>query len=98
MHYIHKYEVAQQYGGPEEGGWYYNAGDPAEDWCVVMVEDEEIANLVCRALNQAERERREEEEPYEYTSVLSYCSQFFEFDVSNSPVAEGFPKVRPHYE
>jgi len=98
MYYIHKYEVAQQYGGPEEGGWWYNAGDPVEDWKLVMVEDEEVAFEVCRALNAAEYVRRDEKEEYEYTSVLSYMSQHFEYDVSDSPVAESFPKVRPHYE
>ena len=98
MHYIHKFQVSQQYGGAEEGGWWYHTGDPVDDWCVVMVEDEEIANLVCRALNRAEKERREEEETYEYTSVLSYKSNHYEYDVSDSPVAESFPKARPHYE
>lgn len=98
MYYIHKYEVAQQYGGPEEGGWWYKAGDPVEDWPPVFVENEEVAFEVCRALNKAEMERRDKEEPYEYTSALSYMSEHFEFDVSESSVAESFPKVRPHYE
>lgn len=98
MYYLHKYEVAQQYGGPEEGGWWYDAGDPVDDWCVVMVEDEEIANFVCRALNHEEITRRDEEEKYGYTDVLSPLSQHFEYDVSESPLAESFPKMSPHYE
>lgn len=27
-HYVNVYEVTRHYGGPEEGGWYYNAGMP----------------------------------------------------------------------
>jgi hypothetical protein len=35
--YIHKYEVSQQYGGPEEGGWWYEAGYPVKDWQPIEV-------------------------------------------------------------
>ena len=98
MHYIHKYQVSQEYGGPEEGGWWYNTGDPIKDWALVFVESEDVAYEVCRALNSAEYERRDKEEDYNYTDVLSHRSEFFEYDVSDSPVAESFPKVRPHYE
>jgi carbohydrate-selective porin OprB len=98
MNYIHKYEVAQQYGGPEEGGWWYNAGDPVDDWKLVMVEDEDNAYEICRALNSAEYVRRDEKEQDKFTDVLSYRSQFFAYDVSDSPVAESFPKERPYYE
>ena len=26
--YVNAYEVTREYGGPEEGGWYYDAGEP----------------------------------------------------------------------
>jgi hypothetical protein len=26
--YVNAYAVTRNYGGPEEGGWYYNAGEP----------------------------------------------------------------------
>jgi len=39
MYYIHKYEIAQQYGGPEEGGWWYKMGEPVKDWKLVIIED-----------------------------------------------------------
>jgi hypothetical protein len=98
MYYIHKYEIAQQYGGPEEGGWWYKMGEPVKDWKLVMIEDEETAYEVCRALNFHESDRAKNEEDYEYTSVLSYKSQHFEYDLSESPIAEHFPATRPHYE
>lgn len=28
------HEVWQQYGGPEEGGWYYQCGSPVETICI----------------------------------------------------------------
>lgn len=100
MFYIHKYEIAQCYGGPEEGGWWYKAGEPVQQngKFLVMVEDEETAYEVCRAMNKAEIERAKNEEDYEYTSVLSYKSTHYEYDVSEYPFAEPFPKERPHYE
>lgn len=97
MFYIHKFQVSLEYGGPEEGGWNYKAGWPVENWQTVMVEDEETATAIVVALNFRERERRNDE-PYEWHSVHSHQSQFFEYDVSESSVAEPFPAHRPHYE
>jgi hypothetical protein len=28
MKYVNAYAVTRHYGGPEEGGWYYDSGDP----------------------------------------------------------------------
>ena len=28
--YVNVYSVTRHYGGPEEGGWWYNAGEPVE--------------------------------------------------------------------
>ena len=30
IYYVNAYEVARCYGGPEEGGWWYNSGEPVE--------------------------------------------------------------------
>jgi hypothetical protein len=98
MHYIHCYEVRQEYGGPEEGGWWYDSGEPVEDWKLLMCEDAEQAYFVCRALNTAETVRAKEEEDYEYTSVLSYKSRHYAYTVEDTPMAEAYPKARPHYE
>lgn len=32
------HEVWQQYGGPEEGGWYYQCGEPIETICIFSKE------------------------------------------------------------
>lgn len=97
MYYVHKYEEALAYGGPEEGGWYYNTGVPT-GFTLGPIEDEEDSYEQCRNLNKLEYERREREEDYPITSVLAYRSTFYTYTVSTDPVAKPYPQVRPHYE
>lgn len=98
--YIHKHDIAQEYGGPEEGGWWYNTGIPVEDWNPVhhAYDNEEDAYAVSRALNEAEYLRQEAEEDYEFTSVLSYKSTHYSYTVEDHPIPYSFPERRPHYE
>jgi hypothetical protein len=96
MFYVHKYEVAQQYGGPEEGGWWFNLYTP-EVSNIADFDYEEDAYDLCRALNRRERRRRETL-AYGYISVLSHREMFYSYDVTESPVAERIPAERPHYE
>lgn len=98
--YIHKHEVALQYGGPEEGGWWYDAGQPAWDWnpAAHAFNDEEEAYARCRALNELERKRAEDEEDYEYTSVLAYKSSHYAYTVEDFSYTYSYPDRRPHYE
>lgn len=98
MYYIHKHEVAQQYGGPEEGGWWYDSGVPCGDWVPRAYDDEEDAYAACRRLNDDEHARREREEDYDYTSVLSHRSHHYSYSVEETTIMEAYPKVRPHYE
>ena len=35
MKYLNIYELAQAYGGPEEGGWWYTYGEPVESTAVI---------------------------------------------------------------
>ena len=99
-YFIHKHNVAQAYGGPEEGGWWYDTGVPDEDWNVLRCafDNEDMAYAVCRALNEYERERAKKEEQYEYTSMLSRHSDHYAYSVEDNPFMEPYPKVRPHYE
>ena len=98
MFWIHKHEVAQAYGGPEEGGWWYDTGVPASDWSPLEFFCEEAAYERCRELNRAEAERAEAEEQYGYTSVLSHRSEHFAYSVEASPLMVAYPEQRPHYE
>lgn len=98
MYYIHKYEVSQEYGGPEEGGWWYDAGSPVAWWYPVCCEDEDTAYLVCRILNSAEGTRADQDEKYGYTSVLSHQSNHYAYSVDEDYKAYPYPRNRPHYE
>jgi len=97
--YVHKYEEFQEYGGPEEGGWYYDVREPVRDdeWTPPIFTDEEEAFAHCRTLYAEEYERRKKE-PYPYHSVLSAQSIFYAFDCTTESMPYSSPLVRPHYE
>lgn len=101
MWHVHKFQVAQQYGGSEEGGWWFEAGWPApmasSPLVRVAFDEEDQAYAVARALNDYEDERRKGED-YDYTSVLSDRSSFFSYQVSEEALAVPYPESRPHYE
>jgi hypothetical protein len=96
--YVHKHVVTLLYGGPEEGGWWYDAGTPTADWQPLKFEDEEKAYAKCRELNASERERAKRDEDYDYTSVLSYRSNHYGYSVTESSIPQSYPETRPHYE
>ena len=98
IYYVHKFSARMVYGGPEEGGWWFDSGHPVSTWMPEAYSREEDAYARCRELNAQERERAKKEEPYEYTSVVAYKSNHYSYDVSTSPIAEAYPKERPHYE
>ena len=39
--YVNVYEITRHYGGPEEGGWWFNSGNPIESRIVATMEDAE---------------------------------------------------------
>jgi hypothetical protein len=97
MYYVAKYEESQQYGGSEEGSWYYDQGTP--EWRVsIPVPFEELAYKLCRYFNRKEHKRRETECKYGYTSVLSYRDTFYTYTFSDTFIPQAYPQVRPHYE
>ena len=96
-YWIHKHSVSLEYGGPEEGGWWYTAGIPT-GFSFGPLTNEEAAYEQCRALNALEDERREREEDYDFSSVLSYRSDHYDYRVEEYPDPRPFPNHRPHYE
>ena len=97
--YVHKYQEWQDYGGPEEGGWWYDVREPVRDdeWTTFIFTEEEEAFAKCRELYAEEYERRKGE-PYDYYSVLSAQSTFYAFDCTTESMPYSSPTVRPHYE
>jgi len=98
--WLHKITTHQSYGGPEEGGWWYDAEAPIDpddpDYMPpIPFSDKEKAYEACRGCNHRERERRETLGTG-YTSVLSYRETFYSYTVTESEVFT--PEPRPHYE
>lgn len=99
LYYIHKHEVGLQYGGPEEGGWWYESGSPCGDWVPLgPFKSEDEAYAKCRELNDQEHDRAKEEEDYDYTSVLSYRSNHYAYSISETTIMRSYPEHRPYYE
>jgi len=96
--YVCKYDVAQQYGGPEEGGWWFDSGYPVWRFCIPVPVFEELDHMLCRWFNGREHERAEKEEDYGYTSVLSHRSTHYSYHGSDTFRPMPYPTERPHYE
>lgn len=92
------YFVDRYYGGPEEGGWWYNSGEPIERPEVACLSrvfktreeaweyTKEFLNPVCEARNKGKR------------PISSMASEGeWQGRVEAGWPAE-FPKERPHYE
>jgi len=97
VYWIHKHSVALHYGGPEEGGWWFDTGVPT-GFSFGPIVGEDAAYDQARKMNELEHERREREEDYDYSSVLSYKSDHFSYSVEDYPVPVPYPEFRPHYE
>lgn len=81
--YMNVYETDQVYGGPEEGGWYYTAGNPLASLPIpIDTLHDEIQDLyvkVCKVLGRDPEDRD------------------MQLDIQND-YAYPFPRERPHYE
>lgn len=87
--FVNVYEIDRIYGGPEEGGWYYDAGTV----------------VVSRQVPEAEAEAVKAELETEYPkgtgrnasySVL-YCGGDYRVYIEDEP-GQDYPQVTPHYE
>jgi hypothetical protein len=90
------FEVTREYGGPEEGGWYYDAGEPSADFeqftrtfkfeGKALDYRTRLERVLCRRLNRGRRC---------YTSVLGGLEYRA---VMEAGLPAPFPATRPHYE
>lgn len=87
--FVNVYEVDRCYGGPEEGGWWYDAGQ------VVLsrqVPDDQIDETVAALEDEYPRGRGR----YNSGSML-YSGGDYKVLVENEPGAD-YPETTPHYE
>lgn len=92
------YLVELAYGGPEEGGWYYDRGEPVEDDpslpLPVMTHTEDDAYAACRAM----------QETLDATANVGLRPKHsvISTGVYKARVTPGYPRPfpaeRPHYE
>ena len=92
MYYVNEYEVGKAYGGPEEGGWWYNIGTfiKYHDIVADALEAEHIKQSLEGYIN------KKNEGKYETSSVLNK-NDWTDIYIEMEPGAD-FPDQRPHYE
>lgn len=96
QHIVAVYDAALAYGGPQEGGWWYDVASLVRIVKVFPTEDR--ANEYCRRLNARLQSRKfgPNMGKRDKSSVLSdgvYQAEVYE---NNAPA--GYPETRPHYE
>lgn len=88
--YVTVYEIDRCYGGPEEGGWWYDSGRVVhETFCGSDDQGFWTANIV------AENLRKEFPFNNSYTSC-AYSGGDYTIRIRNTP-GENFPKETPYY-
>ena len=89
--YVNVYETDRIYGGPQEGGWYYDAGNPVK---VMPVPRDRAKRLLARVRERLELiNRNDRRRPG--SSVLS-TGDYLEAWVEDHPGRE-YPDERPTY-
>jgi len=87
------YTIDRAYGGPEEGGWWYDIGAKAKD--IAYFTDEEAAFQACRRRNHLiqllQKEKRD------IGSVL-YHGDRYQYEIWDMYAPKFYPATRPHYE
>jgi len=88
---INVYIIDQAYGGPAEGGWYYETGEPFMSLRVDMAPDISDVNDVAQALRTMYPDRG-----YRYS--VTPKGQDYLVLVEDHPISSAWPQHRPHYE
>lgn len=86
------YEMDRAYGGPEEGGWWYDTGALRRPLRVLRSEDEAhaVAGRANRLLARLERHRRD-------TGSIAYASGRHAALVFEGTAPRHDPETRPRY-
>jgi len=92
MAFIRVYEMDRAYGGPEEGGWYYNCGVAVSPNYCVKYTEEDVEDAIYHL-----RKIHEDENAVSISSV-SYNGGCYGARASSQPLSENFPTFTPHYE
>jgi hypothetical protein len=88
--FVNVYELDRHYGGPEEGGWYYDSGAAVRSH---PVPKRALADRLAATL----RARYDADKPRYPVSSVCYQGGEFGVCVERHP-ARSYPAHRPHYE
>lgn len=91
MRYVNAYEVTLGCGGPEEGGWWFDCGEPLASIPCETAEQIEAAKAQINAIFFVEYDRRPPR-----SSVSGAAADLFV--MVEDKLAEYWPQERPHYE
>jgi hypothetical protein len=97
--YASTYEVTQEYGGPEEGGWWYSRGFPTGVYHQFRTREE--ANNYAMKLEMGRKERAHQLQQKLKASGDRGWSRAGEDDIKilvQQHPPRRFPESRPHYE
>ena len=89
--HVNAYSVDRIYGGPEEGGWWYDSGEPLGS---IMIEDTDENRTAAKNLLR-ERFSSQFEGNRDRHSVIG--EENLEIYVEDHH-AKPYPETRPHYE
>ena len=84
---VNVYATDMRYGGPEEGGWYYEVGEPVKGICVFSKKQ-----AIHAALELDEWALEEFGQAYDEYGYTTYRV------VYEDKYGEYYPQERPHYE
>ena len=86
QYYVNVYDVTRAYGGPEEGGWWYDTGEPIASWPYKSYEEAKTFANAARM-------------DYPYTKArYSMLDRENDYDVRvESHYGQPFPEETPRY-
>lgn len=91
--FITVFEVDREYGGPEEGGWYYDTGVPVLVVPVIHPDSEQLWTPEAEAAYDALREQ------FPRTGKRNSVLGGADYDISaRFAPGRAYPARRPHYE
>lgn len=86
--YVNAYRITRHYGGPEEGGWWFDCGEP-------------LGSLPCTSQREAKSKVDEMRAKFEHLAEGDINSVLGGAEVRvyiEEKFARVFPETRPHYE
>lgn len=92
--YVNAYSVSRNYGGPEEGGWWYDSGEPLAS---IPVKNDGAVETAIHEARTALQETLEWPKESRQGRFSINGGEDFEITVEEH-FAKPYPEVTPHYE